>query len=90
MHAARLLHPPCSCGLACALRRAACDESFESCNDLGVYAHVHIELDTAGYASLRGSAICGRRVRARVREPRTVCVQKKEPLAGRFSGVPGS
>ena len=37
MHAARLLHRPCSCGLAFALRRAACDESLEYSNDLGLY-----------------------------------------------------
>ena len=90
MHAARLLHPPCSCGLACALRRAASDESFESCDDLGVYARVLFALDTAGYASVRGSAIRGRHLRASVRRSRCVCVEKKEPLAAEYSGVLGS
>ena len=76
VHVARLLPPPCSCGLACALRRAACDESFESCNDLGLYARVLFGLDTAGYASVRGSAIRGRHLRASVRNSRRICVEK--------------
>ena len=67
VHVARLLHPPCSCGRACALRRAACDESFESCDDLGVYVHVNIELDKPSCASLRGIAFRGRRLRSRAR-----------------------
>ena len=54
--------------------QAACDESFESCNDLGLYARVLFALDAAGYASVRGSAIRGRHLRASVRNSRRVCV----------------
>ena len=76
MHAARLLHPPCSCGAASALRRAACGETFEYSNDLGVYAHVLFALDTAGYACLAAFVCCRCGLRARVRDPSFVCAAR--------------
>ena len=71
----------------CALRRAAFGETLEYSNDLGLYPRVGLGLHTRGYASVRGSAVRGRRLRARVRKSRRVCVQKNEPLAARYSGV---
>ena len=76
VHAARLLHRPCSCGLAFALRRAACDESLEYSNDLGLYPRVGLGLHTRGYASVRDREIRGRRLRARVRD-RAACCKRK-------------
>ena len=78
------------CGVACALRRAAIGDPFEYGHHPGGYRYLLFELRTHDYATLLARALCPCRLRARVREPRTVCVQKKEPLAGWFSGVRGS
>ena len=80
----------CRVRAACALRRAAFGETLEYSNDLGLYPRVGLGLHTRGYASVRGSAVRGRRLRARVRKSRRDCVQKNEPLAARYSGVPWS
>ena len=84
------LSATCRVRAACALRRAAFGETLEYSNDLGLYPRVGLGLLTRGYASVRGSAVRGRRLRARVRKSRRVCVQKNEPLAARYSGVPRS
>ena len=70
VHAARLLHRPCSCGLACALHRVVRGEDFEYGDDLGVYARVLFELRTPDYVSLSAFALRRRRLRARVNRRR--------------------
>ena len=70
VHDFRLLHPPCSCGVACALHRAAFGETFEYGDDLGVYARALFELRTLDYVSLSAFALRRRRLRARVNRRR--------------------
>ena len=74
VHAARLLHRPCSCGLACALHRAAFGETFEYGDDLGVYARALFELRTLHYVSSSAFALRRRRLRARVNRRRASAV----------------
>ena len=90
VHAARLLHPPCSCGLACAPRRAAFGDPFEYGHHPGGYRYLLFELRTHDYATLLARALCPCRLRARARCCAPSCVHVLQPLAGRFSGVRGS
>ena len=90
MHVARLLHPPCSCVRACARHRAAFGDPLEYDHHPGGYGYVLFGLHTHDSVSMSDAACRGRRLRARVRKSRCVCVQKTEPLAARYSGVPWS
>ena len=87
VHAARLLRRPCSCGVACALRRAACGEALECGQAPGGYRYLLLELHTHDYASVRSRAIRGCRLRARVRDRATCGKRKYWHVEGVYVGL---